>query len=239
MQIEAGLMYYKELNEKIRESSDSNIDLKEIFGQRYIGAALKDKTINIHGTPGNAMGAYMNGAIINVFGNAQDAVGDTMNSGRIIIHGNCGDTAGYGMRGGEIFIKGNSGYRTGIHMKQYMDFRPVIIIGGKAGDFLGEYQAGGIIIIFGNGIDGVPVGNFCATGMHGGVMYIKGTTPPNSLDQHIIISEPDKDDIALIESYAKRYSEYFNVSVSSLLNGGFLKLTPNSKNPYKQLYTRN
>ena len=42
------------------------------------------------------------------------------------------------MRGGEIFIKGDVGYRVGIHMKAYLDHQPKIVVGGKAGDFLGE-----------------------------------------------------------------------------------------------------
>ena len=56
------------------------------------------------------------------------------------------------MRGGEIYVKGNVGWRSGIHMKSYLEKFPVIVIGGKAGDFLGEYMAGGIIILL--GLDG-------------------------------------------------------------------------------------
>ena len=101
------------------------------------------------------------GADITVRGNAQDAVGDTMNDGSIVIHGNIGDAAGYAMRGGRIYVKGNAGYRAGIHMKEYKDKKPVIVIGGRAGSFLGEYQAGGLIIVLGLGIGERPiVGNF-------------------------------------------------------------------------------
>ena len=34
-------------------------------------------------------------------------------------------------------------------MKEYKNLRPAIVIGGCAGSFLGEYMAGGIIIILG------------------------------------------------------------------------------------------
>ncbi len=95
------------------------------------------------------MGAYLDGCEIVVNGSAQDAIGDTMNDGLIVIHGNSGDAAGYSMRGGKIFIKGDAGYRAGIHMKAYKDKFPVLVIGGKAGSFLGEYQAGGIILVLG------------------------------------------------------------------------------------------
>lgn len=69
------------------------------LGQRFIAAGMSDKTIEIYGIPGNALGAYLTGAEITVNGNAQDAVGDTMNAGRIIVRGDIGDTAGYAMRG--------------------------------------------------------------------------------------------------------------------------------------------
>jgi glutamate synthase domain-containing protein 3 len=42
-------------------------------------------------------------------------------------------------------------------MKAYEDDLPVLVIGGRAGSFLGEYQAGGIIIVLGKGCrGGVP-----------------------------------------------------------------------------------
>ena len=72
-----------------------------------------------------------------------------MNDGRIIVHGSIGDAAGYAMRGGESHVQGDAGYRAGIHMKAYGDKLPALVIGGAAGSFLGEYQAGGVILVLG------------------------------------------------------------------------------------------
>ena len=161
MIIDAKNMQYSELNKMVRDSEEDKFTLDNVLGQRYIGAGLPEgKEILINGTPGNALGAYLNGAKISVHGNAQDATGDTMNDGAIIIHGNSGDTTGYAMRSGEIYVQGNAGYRVGIHMKSYQDLFPTIVIGGKVGDFLGEYQAGGIIVVLGIGGGGWPVGQF-------------------------------------------------------------------------------
>ena len=89
----------------------------------------------------------------------------------IIVHGSIGDAAGYAMRGGKIYVKGNAGYRAGIHIKAYEDKSPTIIIGGTCGSFLGEYQAGGTIIVLGLTAQQNPiVSNFPCTGMHGGTM---------------------------------------------------------------------
>ena len=60
-------------------------------------------------------------------------------------------------------------------MKAYKEKIPVMIIGGHTGSFLGEYQAGGIIIVLGINTVGKPiVGNFPCTGMHGGKMFLRG-----------------------------------------------------------------
>ena len=129
MDIQAKGLDYRALNEAIRAAGPS-CRITGCLGQRFIGAGMSGRRVEIDGIPGNALGAYLNGADITVHGNAQDAVGDTMSAGRIVIHGNIGDAAGYAMRGGEIFVEGNAGYRAGIHMKEYKEHKPVIVIGG-------------------------------------------------------------------------------------------------------------
>lgn len=239
MKISVGNTYYSEVNEQIRNSPDSEIILDEVYGQRYIGCGIKGKQITINGTPGNALAAYMDGAEIVVNGNAQDATGDTMNDGKIVVYGNCGDTTGYGMRGGKIFVKGNAGYRVGIHMKEYQNQKPLIVIGGKTGDFLGEYQAGGILIVLGIGAQGIPVGNFCGTGMHGGVIYIRSEQVPDDLPSQVMSTNATEEDKAQIEGFISEFCSYFGYNKDEMLKSNFVKLTANTKNPYKQLYTHN
>lgn len=232
-------MHFKDLNGLVRDSSEKNITIDDCMGQRYIGAASSGKKITVNGTPGNALGCYLNGSDIIVNGNAQDATGDTMNTGRIIVHGNCGDTTGYGMRGGKIFARGDSGYRTGIHMKSYLDNPPVIIIGGAAGTFLGEYQAGGYIIVLGmNTRKSSIVGNFCGTGMHGGKMLLRcslGDIPP-SMPAQVKAEKAAKEDLAEVDGYIDEYCKLFREDKDDIMNHEFVLITPNSANPYDDLY---
>jgi len=144
MNIAAHNLDFKELNSRIRNAKEA-VCIDGCYGQRFIASGMTGKNLTINGTPGNALGAYFNGGTIMVNGNAQDAVGDTMNDGEIVIHGSAGDALGYAMRGGKIYVRDNAGYRVGIHMKEYKEKKPVIVIGGKAGSFLGEYLAGGIM----------------------------------------------------------------------------------------------
>ena len=240
MIINANEVGYYDLNKTIVASTDTEITVKNAMGQRYIGCGVAGKRITVEGTPGNALGAYLDGSRIVVYGNGQDAIGDTMNNGEIIVHGSCGDTTGYAMRSGKIFIKGNAGYRVGIHMKEYHEFFPKIVIGGKVGDFLGEYQAGGIIIVLGIGCDGkAPVGSFCGTGMHGGRMFIRSDEIPAGLPVQVSCTEATDEDKASIDEYVAEFAENFGYDKSELLSGKFYKLTPNTASPFKQLYTHN
>lgn len=236
--IRAGNLHFQQINQQVRQEQ-ADVTILECMGQRYIGAGQKNKTINIHGTPGNALGAYLDGAEIIVYGNAQDAVGDTMNDGKIIIHGSAGDALGYAMRGGKIFVRGNSGYRTGIHMKEYKEKKPVIIVGGSVGSFLGEYLAGGIIIVLGIGNIHIPVGNFCGTGMHGGKIYIRSNQELKGLPQQVTLSVADEAEMSGISGLLQEYCAVFSLDYEELMKAQFQVLRPNAKNPYKQLYTYN
>ena len=236
--IEAKNLGFSELNEIIRESGDCVID--NCIGQRFIAAGMSYRDIKINGTPGNALGAYLNGGSIEVFGNAQDAVGDTMNEGKIIIHGSIGDAAGYAMRGGEIYVEADAGYRAGIHMKAYQDKVPVMVIGGRAGSFLGEYQAGGIIIVLGLHQDGKPiVGNFPCTGMHGGKLFLRSDCADISFPKQVTARTANKDDLAEIEDHIKKYCDLYGVDFDYIIGSEFTVVTPDSKNPYKQMYVQN
>ncbi|MDR3309994.1 MAG: glutamate synthase [Oscillospiraceae bacterium] len=240
MTLNAKALGYQPLNDAVRAAT-GDIEITECFGERFIAAsATADKKLLIHGVPGNALGCYMDGASVVVDGNAQDAVGDTMNDGEIIIHGRAGDALGYAMRGGSIYVKGDSGYRTGIHMKQYLDKRPVIVVGGCTGSFLGEYMAGGLLIVLSLGSgDEADVGRFTGTGMHGGRMFIRSKNPPRDVPEQVVYRRAEADDIASIAPQLSRFSELFGADKELLLTSVYWLLEPNSTNPYTQMYTNN
>lgn len=211
---------------------------QNLLGVRYVACGAREGTIEIRQTPGNALGAYLDGATLIVRANAQDATGDTMNTGEIIIHGSTGDACGYAMRGGKIFVRDSAGYRAGIHMKEYNDRKPVLVIGGKAGSFLGEYQAGGIIAVLGIGFENtVPVGAFAGTGMHGGKIYIRTENLPEDLPPQVHAARVT--DFSELAPIVHEYCGHFGADADNLLDSCFFVLTPDSKNPYKQLYCRN
>lgn len=232
---------FQTLNKRIRDTGDKTVVVRGCIGQRYIATGIAEKQITLYGTPGNALGAYLNGGRVCVYGNAQDATGDTMNGGTIVIHGSAGDATGYAMRGGKIYIRGNTGYRAGIHMKAYMDYKPVIVVGGRAGSFLGEYQAGGVIVVLGQNDDGVPIVNhFCGTGMHGGKIYLRCEELPHKIPSQVRAERLRGGEDAELREIVENYCSYFEeFDPRFLLGANFFLLTPNSENPYRRLYTEN
>lgn len=238
MKIFAGGMHYSALNAAVRASQENNIEIMNCVGQRYIGAGLSERHIFIHGTPGNALGAYLNGAEVRIDGNVQEATGDTMNAGVIEVHGSAGDATGYAMRGGKIFIEGDVGYRCGIHMKAFRIQKPAIVIGGRAGSFLGEYQAGGTIIVLGDRLNGKPVvGNFCGTGMHGGEIWLRTDELSAALPEQVKSERVTLSDEAA--SLIREWCARFGREEKPYLSAVYYRLTPNADNPYRQMYTPN
>lgn len=244
--IDADDLSSAELNHNIKEQvnqGENYFVLENVNGHRYIGTGIKEQiTIDINGVPGSDLAAFLYGSKINVYGNGQELIGNTMDSGEISIHGNATDVIGMGMRGGEIFIQGDVGYRVGIHMKSFAQKSPAIIIGGVAVDFLGEYMAGGTIVVLGldndmdNEADAPVAGNFIGTGMHGGVMYLRGTVHEDQLGKEVAFEALEKEDFEELTRYIQEYENRFNLDLSCVHTNEFTKIVPKSHKPYGQLY---
>jgi glutamate synthase domain-containing protein 3 len=239
--VDAKGVYYRYLNSRIRELIDdgyTEIVLDGVNGQRYIGDGLTDDVkIVVNGVPGNDLGAFMDGPTITVNDNGQDGVGNTMNSGKIIVRGHAGDVIGYGMRGGKIFVGGDVGYRVGIHMKSYGEQVPIIVAGGKAGDFFGEYMAGGVLVLLGLGEDERPmVGHYVGTGMHGGDIYTRGEPAQSLLGKEVGVFPLEDDDRKLLNGVLPEFFEDVLVDGSGIDPSDFVKLRPFSRRPYGSKY---
>lgn len=241
MNINAEGVHYRELNERVREAAAAgvrDIVIDQAEGQRYIGVGLNSSThITIHGVPGNDLAAFMNGAEIVVHGNAQDGVGNTMNAGKIVILGEAGDILGHSCRGGKVFVKGGAGYRAGIHMKAYGDRQPVVVIGGGAKDYLGEYMAGGVLVVLGVDESGAcRVGEYVGTGMHGGVIYLRGKVNDWQLGREVGADALDEGDWTRLRAVLGEFCADTGTSCTQYRREDFIKLTPKSSRPYGTLY---
>ncbi|MEM0384253.1 MAG: hypothetical protein QXV27_05355 [Candidatus Caldarchaeum sp.] len=173
----------------IREVSVVNVN-----GHRYLGFNIPEGCrLLVYGTAGNCLANFNKHGEIIVYGNAQDDVADAMYGGRVVIHGDARDVVAQALQGGEVFVRGSVGNRAAIQMREFRDKRPYLIVGGKADDYFGEYMAGGVAMVLGldwMDVDVSLVGRYMATGMVGGVIYIRGR-----VDRWRIGLQPPKPDV--------------------------------------------
>ncbi len=243
MKIDATGLHYRELNDEIRaaiEAGETDFELVNVCGHRYIGCGIdKSVKIDIDGIPGNDLAAFMDGPVIHCSGNGQDAIANTMNDGLVVVPGHAGDVMGYSMRGGAVYIRGNAGYRIGINMKSYQGREPVMIIGGRVRDFCGEYLAGGKLVVLGLDLPaGEPiVGRYCATGMHGGTMYIRGEVPADHVRKGVAVEEAGEEDASVLRDLLTPYCAEFGFAVDEVLSKPFTRIVSHTTRPYGQLYS--
>lgn len=179
--IDAKGMTYRELNDqilrKLREKE--RVVVSNVNGIRFIGnnlprAGVRDRTIVVYGVTGNSMGNLNNGNNFIVHGNVEDDCCDTMHSGTVNVLGDARDVLGQTLQGGVVGVKGNAGNRVGIQMREYRDRKPLLIVGGIVDDYLGEFMAGGLIVVLNTRGLTRPTGNFVGSGMVGGKILIRG-----------------------------------------------------------------
>lgn len=242
VRIDAKDLHYTPLNQKIRAAVDNGakeIVIDNVLGQRFIGDGLRGEgvTITVNGVPGGDLAMFMSGPTIIVNGNADHAPGNTMDKGKVVIHGSAGDAVAHSMRGGRVYVRDNIGYRGGIHMKQYREKRPILVVGGSARAFLGEYMAGGLLIVLGlNGV--VPVSERgIGSGIHGGEIIVRGIVDEQYLGvgakQQPVTAEQKETIRPILEDFAGS----FRIDPAPILAAEYSRIIPASARPFANKYT--
>ncbi len=123
-------------------------------------------------------------------------------------------------------------------LKEYQDKRPALVIGGSAQDCLGEYMAGGVLILLGLNLgEGEHhKAKFIGTGMHGGVIYLRGSVEDYQLGKEVGVAELDENDRPILEQFVGKFAAHFSYKVEAILSRKFVKLFPRWLRPYGTLY---
>jgi glutamate synthase domain-containing protein 3 len=238
--IDARGLHYTALNREIREAVAEGVEeivLDHVLGQRFIADGLKGQvTLIIHGVPGGDLGMFMSGPTCVVYGNCEHAPGNTMDSGTIVIHGGAGDAVAHSMRGGQVFVRDSIGYRGGIHMKEYERKRPILVVGGGARAFLGEYMAGGLIVVLGLQEEQPVRERGIGSGIHGGEIYIRGTVDEQNLGVGATKRPFGNEQKEKIFPCIQEFSRRFDIDCSSLMEDEFTRIGPSSSRPFADKY---
>ena len=173
------------LEEQIQEAVAQGHRSIEVhaFGQHGIGGRLwragnEPVHVKITGHPGQRVGSMgFPNTFIEVLGPTSDDVGWLNAGAEIVIHGNAGNGCANAMAQGKIFIAGNIGARGMTMTKHNPRFSPPELwVLGSAGDYFGEFMAGGIAVICGyeaQNPDNV-LGYRPFVGMVGGKVFFRG-----------------------------------------------------------------
>ena len=155
----------------------------EGFGQHGIGGRLWDTGteethIRIIGQSGQRTGSMGNANTrIEVMGPASDDIGWLNAGAQIIVHGNTSNGVMNGAAQGKVFIGGSIGARGMTMTKRNPRFEPPELwVLGTAGDYFGEFMAGGIAVICGHKKDPQDqiLGHRPLVGMVGGKVFVRG-----------------------------------------------------------------
>ena len=207
-------------------------------------AGMSDKTIDdLTGIPGNALGAYLNGA--QHHGQRQRAG----RRGRYDERGADRRAREYRRRGGLCHARaekslsaGNAGYRAGIHMKAYREKKPVLVIGGRAGSFLGRVSGGRAdpcAWVF-TRTDGPLSGTFPAPVCTGARWCCAATYRPSSSRSRRPMHPAAEEDLREIRPLVERYCEAVRPRCAGAdgraVHGGDPR---GGSNPYRQMYVAN
>ncbi|MCF8110607.1 MAG: FAD-dependent oxidoreductase [Desulfobacteraceae bacterium] len=173
------------LEERLQEAvSNGHRRIKvEAFGQHGIGGRLwragnKPLHIKVVGHSGQRLGSMgFSGTRIENFGPASDDVGWLNAGAEIIVRGNASNGVANAMAQGRIYVAGDIGARGMTMTKQNPRFDPPELwVLGSAGDYFGEFMAGGIAVIC--GVEARTPGNVLGyrplVGMVSGRVFFRG-----------------------------------------------------------------
>ena len=155
----------------------------QAFGQHGIGGRLWDAgaekmQIRIIGHSGQRTGSLGNANTrIEIMGPASDDIGWLNAGAEIIVHGNASNGAMNGAAQGCVYIGGSIGARGMTMTKRNPRFAPPELwVLGSAGDYFGEFMAGGVAVVCGHGLEDRErlLGHRPLVGMVGGKVFVRG-----------------------------------------------------------------
>ncbi len=155
----------------------------QAFGQHGIGGRLwragnEPVDVLVEGHAGQRLGSlgFSNTRIV-LRGPASDDVGWLNAGAHIVVHGNAANGVANGMAQGRIYIAGSIGARGMTMTKNNPRFAPPELwVLGSAGDYFGEFMAGGVAVVCGidpQNPDNV-LGHRPCVGMVGGKVLFRG-----------------------------------------------------------------
>jgi glutamate synthase domain-containing protein 3 len=112
-----------------------------------------------------------------------------------------------------------------------------MVIGGTSKDYLGEYMAGGTIIVLdlNRQSDRSPVGMHLGAGIHGGRIFIRGKVEEHQLGPGAVVDQVDGEDAPELEALISDFEQAFKTRVPRDWEE-WVKVSPASSRPFSGHY---
>jgi NADPH-dependent glutamate synthase beta subunit-like oxidoreductase/glutamate synthase domain-containing protein 3/Pyruvate/2-oxoacid:ferredoxin oxidoreductase delta subunit len=206
------------LEERLQDAVENGRRFIEVraFGQHGIGGRLwkagsETVHVKITGQAGQRAGSMgFPNTLIDIYGPGSDDVGWLNGGATIVVHGNAGNGTANAMAQGKIYIGGNIGARGMTMTKHNPRFDPPELwILGSAGDYFGEFMAGGIAVVCGYKPQNPAnvLGYRPLVGMVGGKVFFRGSHEGYSQNEAKLIPITD-DEWGWLSENLKTYLDH-------------------------------
>lgn len=103
-----------------------------------------------------------------------------------------------------------------------------------------QANSGGVIIVLGlEEKNKNIIGFFPCTGMHGGKMFLRSECKDVKFPRQVTARLANESDMDELKTYLIEYCDLFGYNINEVLASPFTVVTPDSNNPYKQMYVEN
>ena len=112
------------------------------------------------------------------------------------------------------------------------------VLWGTDQDWIGDCLAGGSLSFVGLNVDGEEYhrASVIGTGMHGGVIYLRGKVNDFQLGKEVGVAEISEADYSILGKSVGEFAAHFGYDAEEILKHKFIKLFPRWLRPYGRLY---
>jgi len=122
-------------------------------------------------------------------------------------------------------------------MKQYLEKRPIVVVGGAARAFLGEYMAGGFLLVLGLGGISPISERGVGSGIHGGEIFVRGPVDEEYLGVGARQAPVTDEQRNMIRPIIEDFAKSFGIDAAPLLASEYTRIAATSARPFASKYT--
>ena len=118
-----------------------------------------------------------------------------------------------------------------------MEKRPILVVEGSVHAFLGEYMAGGLLIVLGLNGQAPVAERGVGSGIHGGEIFVRGIVEDKYLGVGARQSPATAEQMAMIRPVIEDFAHSFGIDPCTVLSAPYSRIAASSARPFASKYT--